>query len=64
MGRWRGSTGEEGGRGKEEKEEGREAGRREGREGEGICWTNVKLLPTRLRSSFSSSFTWNAVPVT
>jgi len=48
VGRWRGSTGEEGGRGKEEKEEGNE---KEGGEGEGIYRTNVKLLPTRLISS-------------
>ena len=38
---------------REEKGKGNGRGRREvdegkGRRGEGICWTNVKLLPTRL----------------
>jgi len=38
------------GRGKE----GKEGGDREGRRGEGICRTNVKLLPRRLRKDKTS----------
>jgi len=32
---------------KREREEERK--RKDGRRGEGICWTNIKLLPTRLQ---------------
>jgi len=50
-----GGKGNEMGKGRKRERKGRERGRdREGRRGEGICRTNVKLLPRRLRKDKTS----------
>jgi len=53
---WRGDGENEGLNSTEGKEGVKEMrGRREGKEGEGICWTNAKLIHTRLTKPYRTS---------